>query len=138
MAQAFRLETVADRRLEGRVYLNPRCQPDYIALQSMALQEHVSFFFVNGSLGSAVPHYRPWSVEERYGIRLLLGQIDRAGHAAQFGQSELEIKPRREDDPEFICAKEEFHTGVSLHALLATRTLLGQAVLPVFRGAVLE
>ncbi len=138
VAVAFLLGTVADRWLEGRVYLNPRRQADYIVLQSMALQEHVSFFFVNESLGSAVPQDRTWSVEERYGVRLLLSQIERAGHAAQSGQSELENTLRGEDDPEFDCAKEKFHTRVSLCALLATRTSLGQAVSPVFRGAVLE
>jgi len=138
VAVAFRLGTVADWHLEGRVYLNPRWQADYIVLQSMALQEHVSFFLVNDSIRSAVSQDRAWSVEERYGVRLLLSQIDQTGHADQSGQSELENKIREEDDPEFVCAKEEFHTGVSLHALLATRTLLGQAVLPVFRGAVLE
>ena len=51
VAVAFRLGTVADRQLEGRVYLNPRWQADYIVLQSMALQENVSFFLqINDSI----------------------------------------------------------------------------------------
>lgn len=138
VAVAFRLGTVSDRQLEGRVYLNPRRQADYTLLQYMALQEHVSFFFVNDTFSSAVTQDRTWSVEERYGVRLLLSQIDRAGQTDQSGQSELGNKTQGEGDPEFVCAKEEFHTCVSLHTLLATRTPLGPAVSPVFRGVVLE
>lgn len=123
---AFQLGTESARHVAGRVYLNPLQDEGAVFLQHLALQERFVFVFVNTSLSGGVSQERVWSMEERYHVRLLLSQTGRA--ASQRPASTLE----------FERAKAEFDARFSLSHLLATRTPIGGALLPSFRGAVLE
>ena len=121
---AFRLGTESARHVAGRVYLNPLQNEDTVLLQHLALQERFVFVFLNTALSGGVSQERIWSMEERYRVRMLLSQTGRA--ASQRPANTLE----------FERAKAEFDARFSLSHLLATRTPVGGAVLPSFRGAV--
>ena len=122
----FQLGTESERYVTGRVYLNPLQNEDAVLLQHLALQERFVFVFLNMSLSGGVSQERVWSLEERYRIRLLLSQTGRA------------VPQQPVNTLEFERAKAEFDARFSLSHLLATRTPIGGATLPSFRGAVLE
>ncbi len=122
----FQLGTESERYVAGRVYLNPLQNEDAVLLQHLALQERFVFVFLNMPLSGGVSQERVWSLEERYRIRLLLSQTGRA------------VPQQPVNTLEFERAKAEFDARFSLSHLLATRTPIGGATLPSFRGAVLE
>lgn len=123
---AFQLGTESERYVAGRVYLNPLQNEDAVLLQHLALQERFVFVFLNTSLSGGVSQERIWSLEERYRVRLLLSRTGRA------------VSQQPVHTLEFERAKAEFDARFSLSHLLATRTPIGGATLPSFRGAVLE
>ena len=123
---AFQLGAESERRIAGRVYLNPLQDEDAVLLQHLALQERFVFVFLNTSLSGGVSQERIWSLEERYRVRLLLSRTGRA------------VSQQPVHTLEFERAKAEFDVRFSLSHLLATRTPIRGATLPSFRGAVLE
>lgn len=123
---AFQLGTESERYVAGRVYLNLLQNEDAVLLQHLALQERFVFVFLNMSLSGGVSQERVWSLAERYRVRLLLSQTGRA------------VSQQPVNTIEFERAKAEFDARFSLSHLLATRTPIGGATLPSFRGAVLE
>ena len=124
---AFQLGAESERGVAGRVSLNPLYSEDSVLLQHLAIQERFIFAFLNTSLSGAAVQERAWSTEERYRVRLLLSQIERARshHTAD-----------TENTAEFERLKVEFHARFPLSDLLATQTPSGGAALPFFRGAV--
>ncbi len=123
---AFQIGTESERCVAGRVYLDPLRNEDAVLLQHLTLQERFVFVFLNMSLSGRVSQERVWSMGERYGVRMLVSQTGRV--ASQ----------RLANTSEFEQAKAEFDARFSLSHLLAARTPVGGAVLPSFRGAVLE
>ena len=123
VALAFQLGAESERRVAGRVYLNPLRNEDAVFLRHLALQERFVFVFLNPSLSGGVSQERVWSMEERYGVRRLLSQTERA-------VSQQPVNPL-----EFERAKAELDARFSLAELLATRTPIGAAAAPVFLGA---
>ncbi len=126
VALAFQLGAESERHIAGQVYLNPLQNQDAVLLQHLALQERFVFVFLNMSLSGGVGQERVWSMEERYRVRLLLNQTGRA------------VSQQPVNTLEFERAKAEFDARFSFSQLLATRTPIGGATLPSFRGAVLE
>ena len=63
-------------------------------------------------------------MEERYRVRLLLDQTERA------------VSQQPANTPEFERAKAEFDARFSLSDLLATRTSIGGTAAPFFLGAI--
>ncbi len=121
---AFQLGAESERRVAGRVYLNPLHNEEAVFLRHLALQERVVFVFLNPSLSGGVSQERAWSLEERYGVRLLLGQTERS------------VSQQPVNTPEFERAKAEFDARFSLSDLLATRTSIGGTAPPFFLGAI--
>ncbi len=124
---AFQLGTASDLCVAGRVYLNPLQNEDSLLLHHLAIQERFIFAFLNTALSGAVTQERVWSMEERYRVRMLLSQTERAvsRHTAD-----------TDNMMEFERVKAEFHARFPLAYLLATQTPTGGAALPLFRGAV--
>ena len=121
---AFQLGAESGRRVVGRVYLNPLRNEEAVFLRHLALQERVVFVFLNLSLSAGVSQERAWSMEERYGVRLLLSQTERA------------VSQQPANTLEFERAKAEFDARFSLSDLLATRTPIGETAPPFFLGAI--
>lgn len=121
---AFQLGTESERHVAGCVYLNPLCNEDAVSLRHLALQERVVFVFLNPSLSGGVSQERVWSMEERYGVRLLLSQTER------------EVSQQTANTPEFERAKAEFDARFSLSDLLANRTPIGGTAASFFLGAI--
>lgn len=121
---AFQLGTESERPVAGLIYLNPLRNEDAVFLHHLALQERVVFVFLNPALSSGVGQERAWSLEERYRVRLLLSQTERA------------VSQQTENTPEFERATAEFDARFSLSDLLANRTLIGGTAPSFFLGAI--
>ncbi len=121
---AFQLGAESERPVAGLIYLNPLRNEDAVFLHHLALQERVVFIFLNPALSSGVSQERAWSLEERYRVRLLLSQTERA------------VSQQTENTPEFERAKAEFEARFSLSDLLANRTPIGGTAPSFFLGAI--
>ena len=121
---AFQLGTESERHVAGCVYLNPLYNEDAVFLHHLALQERVVFVFLNPALSGGMSQERVWSVEERYRVRLLLSQTERAD------------SQQTANTPEFERAKAEFDGRFALPDLLVTRTPIGGTMAPFLRGSV--
>ena len=128
VAVAFRIAGIPVAPLEDVVYLNPRCEVDFLLLQSLATQECLPFLFLSPRLKIIIEQEAPWSVHHRQEVRLLL---------AQLAHTQTKGRLAGEDD-EFVRARQEFQQLYPISTLLAAHPRREVRVPAPFRGVVLE
>lgn len=129
-AIAFRIAGSRNDSLEGAAYLNPRNAYDLRLLQHLTKQDRFPVLFFSPSLRVVISQAAKWTVHQRQELRVMLAQ---AAHA-RIGDA----ISRRETDPDFERARQEFQKVYSIEKLLTLQTPGTVRVSSPFRGAVLD
>jgi hypothetical protein len=116
--------------LEGAAYLNPRSTFDLRLLHLLITQDRFPVLFFNPSLRIVISQATEWTVHQRQELRVMLAQ-------AAYARVGDEIF-RRETDPDFERAKQEFEKVYSIEKLLTLQTTGTVRASSPFRGAVLD
>lgn len=129
VALAFRVASRPAAPFESVAYLNPRRAEDLLLLQHLTKQDQLPFVFFSPHLKVSVRQAAPWSVEQRYEVRMLL---------ARFDHGKREREQGNETDPDFEKAKAEFRRLYSVRTLLSAHPQREAHISSPFRGAVLD
>jgi hypothetical protein len=129
-ALAFRIAGSRTDSLEGAAYLNPRNAYDLRLLQHLTKQDRFPVLFFSPTLRVVISQSAEWTVHQRQELRVMLVQ---ATHVRVSGAIS-----RRETDPDFERARQEFEKIYSIEKLLTLQTAGTVRVSSPFRGAVLD
>ncbi|MGE0680104.1 MAG: hypothetical protein AB7P69_04205 [Candidatus Binatia bacterium] len=129
-AIAFRIVGSRNDSFEGAIYLNPWSAYDLPLLQHLTKQDCFPVLFFSPTLRVAVSQAVEWTVHQRQELRVMLAQ-------AAYACLDDAIS-KRETDPDFERARQEFEKVYSIEKLLTLQTAGTARVSSPFRGAVLD